>query len=186
MRFSAITLAFLGSLIATAYTHPGTSIVERDFFTVFHTLEDCGDNLMSAYKSVEKYEEDNYEFTKASQIFIKHIRESLPLIKESGPLSPDGATSLWDYFRDLLNISNRLEKALIVKRPVIKGRGRCFTTYLNLNGISAFSHKLVDAIIDNNDTSEGKDTIRKLSKRYLAILDSARDEFVDSKCPHKP
>lgn len=49
--------------------------------------------------------------------------------------------------------------------------------------ISAISRSLIKDIVNNTEPGT-KDTITGLAKDYLANLDLAYEEYLDSKCPH--
>ena len=112
-----------------------------------------------------------------------NLRESRNHALKSGTLSESDASELGGHFRGLESTSERLRESLVKMRLAIKEMDECFHAHKYIGEISHLSRKLIEAIVEKTEAG-AKDHVRDSAKGYLATLESARDEYVDSKCQH--
>jgi hypothetical protein len=184
MKCSAIALTLLGSFVAGAYSHPGTSIVERDYGAIGLIILESEQDLLVLRENVNHCEGNYSPVSEASTTAIENLRGSQELAKDSGTLSDVDAIKLEKDFAVLQRASRKLMNSLITMRPIITGMGECFRTYTYMADIYQQSRLLVKAIVEISDP-DAKEIVRDFAKDCLENLERARDEYLDDQCPHK-
>jgi hypothetical protein len=121
MKFSAIALTFLGSFIATAYSHPGPRIVGRDFSTIAEILDLTTTDLTRLSESINRIETSYDEVNESSALAIQHVEESQQKVKEIeiGTIDEADAVALGDHLDALQGAIKSLQESLIAKRLVM-------------------------------------------------------------------
>lgn len=130
MKFSAISLTFLGSLVVTAYSQPGNSIVERDYDSYAQILFHSGYDLAAVTKQVYSCKDDYYPVTQAFDTAKRNLIASKALARKSGTLTETDASELKVHFDNLRISSKELLKSLVAMKPVIQELYQCFNTYV--------------------------------------------------------
>ncbi|KFZ16149.1 hypothetical protein V502_05239 [Pseudogymnoascus sp. VKM F-4520 (FW-2644)] len=182
MKFSVITLACLASFAATAYSHPGTNVLEqRDDETFRSSLETAWRDLQHVRLVVEIYDGGPYDLPEAVETAMKHLSNDRDSVRASSALSEAGAANLKVVFEDLESESFDILNDFSINKRTIEKSSKCRVTHNSAALLHFFSDELVSAIVNNTDP-KAKDLIKGYAEDYLEDLKLFKIESSKEKC----
>ncbi|KFY84948.1 hypothetical protein V500_08852 [Pseudogymnoascus sp. VKM F-4518 (FW-2643)] len=184
MNFSVITLACLASFAATAYSHPGTNVLEqRDDETFRSSLETAWRDLQHVRLVVEIYDGGPYGLPEAVETALKHLSNDRDSVRASSAVSEAGAANLKVVFEDLESESFKILNKFSINKRTIEKYSKCRVTHSYAEMLHIYSDELVSTIVNNTDP-KAKDLIKGYAEDYLDnlklfILESSKEKCVD-------